>query len=172
MTPGITKRVVNLHDVFMYVAIARKHIRLMTWLIGFTLTCGLTYYVYARPVYWSKSLVKMDYYPQLMSGEKVFNDAGRIRAVIKELTAPHIVERTARSLGLPASWRQIQLKYIKKTSVRQNSEKNLEIEVWPTSPTLAAQWPEALVKEFLAYRKEKWQRERDEVFATYTKELE
>ena len=60
MIPGLKKRVFNLHDVFMYIAIARKHVRLMTLLMVFSCLCALVYYVYARPVYYAKALVHME----------------------------------------------------------------------------------------------------------------
>jgi hypothetical protein len=98
MIPGLKKRALNLHDVFMYVALARKHARLMALLMCFSLLCGLVYYIYARPVYLSKALVEMDYMPLPMDTEKLFHDS-RMRAVIKDLQSPHIVERTARRFG-------------------------------------------------------------------------
>lgn len=171
MIPGLKKRVLNLHDVIMYVAIARKHLRLMFLLLSASMCAGLVYYVYARPVYFSRSLVQMDYLPLPVDTDKIYHD-GRIRSVMRELTAPHIVERTARKLGLRGSSREIGLKYILKTTVHQNSEKNIEIEVWPTSAPLAHKWAETLIAEFLAYRKEKRARDRDEIFEAYTRETE
>ncbi len=171
MIPGLKKRVLNLHDVIMYIAIARKHLRLMMLLLAASMCAGLVYYVYARPVYYSRSLVQMDYLPLPVDTDKLYHD-GRIRAVMRELNAPHIVERTAQKLGLKGSSREVTQKYILRTAVRQNSEKNLEIEVWPTSAPLASVWAKTLVNEFLSYRKEKRIRDRDEIFEAYTRETE
>ncbi len=171
MIPGLKKRVLNLHDVIMYVAIARKHLRLMLLLMAASLSAGLAYYVYARPVYYARALVQMDYLALPVDTDKIYHD-GRIRAIIREMMAPHIVERTARKLGLKGSAREIASKYVLKVSIRQNSEKNLEIEVWPTTAPLANVWAETLVNEFLSYRKEKRVHDRDEIFEAYTRETE
>jgi hypothetical protein len=52
-----------------------------------------------------------------------------------------------------------------------NSEKNLDIEVWPTSRDLAAHWAEALVEEYEGYRAEKHERDKEEIYDSYTREL-
>ena len=142
MIPGLKKRVFNLHDVFMYVAIAQKHLRLMTLLMVFSCLCALVYYVYARPVYYAKALVRMDYVALPLDTDKVYHD-GRVRVVMKELNSPHVIERTAHSLGLKGSAREVQLKTVLKQTIRSNSEKNLDLEVWPVSQELAERWPKA-----------------------------
>lgn len=170
MIPGLKKRVFNLHDVFMYVAIARKHLRLMTLLMVFSCLCALVYYVYARPVYYAKALVRMDYVALPLDTDKVYHD-GRVRVVMKELNSPHVIERTAHSLGLKGSAREVQLKTVLKQSIRSNSEKNLDLEVWPVSRELAERWPKALIDSFEEYRREKRSRDRQEVINTYTREI-
>lgn len=171
MIPGLKKRVFNFHDVLMYVAVARKHLRLMVLLVCFSLLCGLTYYVYARPVYYSKSLVQMDYLPLPLDTEKLYGD-GRIRAVIREMNSPHVTERAARAMGMDATSRTVRSKVLYKQSVHLTSEKNLEIEVWPGNVQWAAQWPEVLVREYLAYRQEKRIKDREELVEAYLKESE
>ena len=63
MLPGLKKRVFNFHDVIMYVAIARRHLRLMLLLMCFAWLAGLVFYVYARPVYRSISGIKVNMLP-------------------------------------------------------------------------------------------------------------
>ena len=41
MIPGLKSRALTLHDVMMYIAVARKHFRLMVLLLCMTLTAGL-----------------------------------------------------------------------------------------------------------------------------------
>src|SRR5438093_9794060 len=101
MTSGPKKRL-NLHDVIMYVAVARKHLRLMVLIMCLMLMGGLAYYTYARPVYYSKSLVRLDYVPLPLDTDKIYHD-GRIAVVVNEFRAPHIIERTARKLGVNAT---------------------------------------------------------------------
>lgn len=171
MIPGLKKRALNLHDVMMYMAIGRKHLRLMCLLMCMTLAAGAVYYVYARPVYFSRALVHIERTPLPVDTDRVYHD-GRSQVVIASLYAPHIIERTARKLGLKGDYRTIQKKYILKTSVRLNSEGDMEIEVSPTSVALARTWAETLINEYLAYRQEKRVRYRDEVFESYMREAE
>ncbi len=173
MLPGLKKRALNFHDVLMYVAIGRKHLRLMVLLMCFCWLLGLVYYVYARPVYYSRSLVKVDSIDRQVSAEKEFNEAYRGGALISELRAPHIIERTAARLGIVADYRTIQKDYVKKIEAKYNSEKNIELEVYPYSLDWAKRWSETMVSEYLQYRRERraseakqrqenYQRDRDE----------
>ena len=154
MIPGLKKRVLNLHDVLMYVAIARKHLRLMALLMCLSLTGALVYYIYAKPIYYSKALINIDYLALPVDTDKLYKD-GRIRAVIRQLIAPHVRERTARALGVKASEREITKNYVLKIATRLNSEQNLELEVWPSTKEWAAKWSETMVREFLTDRQEK-----------------
>ena len=161
MIPGLKKRVLNLHDVLMYVAIARKHLRLMSLLMCLSLTGALVYYIYAKPIYYSKALVDIGYLALPVDTDKLYKD-GRIRAVIRQLIAPHIRERTARALGVKASEREISKNYVLKIATRLNSEQNLELEVWPSTKEWAAKWSETMIREFLLDRQEKRIAEKDE----------
>lgn len=169
MIPGLKKRTFNFHDVLMYVAVARKHLRLMALLVCFALLCGLAYYVYARPVYYSKSLVQLDYIPLPLDTEKIYGD-GRFQTVIAELNSPHITERAAKAMGMDANWRTIRDKVLVKQTIHLRSDKNLEIEIWPTNLQWTAKWPEVLIREYLAYREEKRLKDREDLVEAYLKE--
>lgn len=58
MIPGINKRVLNFYDLMLYVALVRKYLRLMVLLVCMCLLCGLVVYIYSRPVYYSRSLIR------------------------------------------------------------------------------------------------------------------
>jgi polysaccharide biosynthesis transport protein len=171
MIPGIKKRVFNLHDVIMYVAIARKHIRLMALLMVLSLTAGLVFYIYAKPVYYSKALVSVDYLALPVDTDKIYRD-GRIRGVIRQLTAPHIRERTALALGVKAGASEIALDHVRKISATLTAEQNLEIEVWPTDKEWAAKWTETMVNEFLKYRRDRRMEENEQMLRGYREELD
>lgn len=182
MLPGLKKRVVNFHDLLIYVAIARKHARLMLLLLCFSWLSGLVFYVYARPVYFSRSLLKVDTIEQPINAEKEFNQGSRIGQIIKELKSPHIMERTAAKLGVKANFQEISKTYIKKIQPRQNSEKNIEVEIYPYSYDWAKRWSEAMVKEFndyryrtrlaeLTQRRESFERNREEMLKLMEDEL-
>jgi uncharacterized protein involved in exopolysaccharide biosynthesis len=58
MMPQSNKSAISENDIMMYLALALKHLRLMVLLVCLTLTLGLVYYSFARPVYRSKALIK------------------------------------------------------------------------------------------------------------------
>src|SRR5579862_9246704 len=147
MIPGVKKRVFNFHDLMMYVAIARKHLRLITLLLCLSLLACMTYYIFAMPVYYARSLVKIQYTVLPLDSEKMFHDSN-VNYVAQQLMSPHIIERTAHALGVGGDYRDIERHYIKKFTVRLNSERNFELEVWPFSYQLAKVWNEQAVKEF------------------------
>jgi len=155
MLPGLKKRVVNLHDVIMYVAIARKHVRLMALLLCFCWLSAIVYYVYSRPVYLSRALVKTDLVDRIKSAESAFQERSRVGGVANEMTLPHILERAAARLGVKANSRDIQAHYVKKVVAKVNSEGHIEIESYPYSFDWAKRWPETLVREYLDYRQQR-----------------
>ncbi len=172
MLPGLTKRQFSLHDVIMYVAIARRHLRLMLLLMCFTWLAGLVYYVYARPVYKSVSIVKVNMVERQLAAEKEFNEGAGVGTLMRELATPHIIERTAAKLGVKADYRTIMKSYIKKISVRSNSERNLDIELNPYTLDWAKRFPEVLVEELRAYRQQRRQIEMGERQANYQKDAQ
>ena len=82
MIPGLKARVFSLHDVLMYLAIARKHVRLMALLICFSLMCGLTFYVFARPVYHAQALVYVENLSRPLDTDKLYNDGLELAVVV------------------------------------------------------------------------------------------
>lgn len=170
MIPGLKKRSFNLHDLMMYVALIRKHLRLTTLLLCLCMMGGLVYYLYARPVYYSRSLVHVDALALPLDEERMFHDSA-LRSIIMQMEAPHIVERTARRLGINADYKEILKTHVKKVDVKVNAEHNFEIEVWPYSYSLAARWPEVMVDEFLKFREEKRIKERERIVKGYKEEM-
>ncbi len=167
MIPGLKARVFSLHDVLMYLAIARKHVRLMALLICFSLMCGLTFYIFARPVYHAQALVLVEDLGRPLDADKLYNDS-QLQTVAMQLIAPNIQERTAHALGIDGSNRDLQEKYLTKISTRFNEDRNLLIDVWVATPELANQWTETMVREFLTARTEKRVKDRELILRTYT----
>lgn len=152
MLPGLKKRVVNLHDVIMYVAIARKHLRLMALLLCFCWLGAVVFYVYSKPVYFSRSLVKTDMIDRAKTAEDRFNERSRVQGIANEMVLPHIIERAAKRLGVEAGVKDIQAHYVKKVKAVRNSEGNIEIEAYPYSFDWANRWSATMVREYLDYR--------------------
>jgi capsular exopolysaccharide synthesis family protein len=170
MIPGNKKAAFTLHDLLMYGAVAAKHARLMVILICFSLTAGLTYYAFAKPVFYSISLIQVDYLARPLDTEKIYRD-GQLGALLTQLTAPHIISRTARALGVDSSGRELQRKYLFKYRTYLTSENNIQFEVWPWSADWAHRWTETLVNEFIAYRQEKRLADKNAIITGYSEEL-
>ena len=170
MIPGSKKPTFTLHDIFLYVAIASKHARLMVLLICFSLTAGLTYYVFAKPVYYAHALVHLDYMPHPLDTDKLYED-GRLSAFVTRFSEAPIMLRTARALGIDTDGRTLERKYLFKYRASLNSERNIEIEVYPYTADWAHRWTETMVREFLAYRQEKRIEDKNNLILSRSEEL-
>ena len=140
--------------LLMYLAIGRKHARLILLLFCFAMLAGLVLYTFSRPVYYARSNVRYQTMERSADADRIFEFSSD-HAVIMQLGSPHIIERTAKRLGVTATSREIQLKYLKKLAVKFDSENNIEIEVWAYNYPWARDWAETMVKEYLLYRDEK-----------------
>ena len=69
-----TKSVFKINDVIMYLAVAVEHMRLMLLIMCLCLVAGLTYYCFARPVYTSRTLIRVDVSQDVMDNSNVFRD--------------------------------------------------------------------------------------------------
>jgi capsular exopolysaccharide synthesis family protein len=170
MIPGLNKRVLNFYDLMLYVALVRKHLRLMVLLLCMSLLFGLVVYVYSRPVYYSRSTIAVDSLSLPMDTDKVYHD-GNLGSVIAELKSPDVLERTAARLGVVAQHAEIQTKYLRNLKIMPNSVGNLEVEVWAYVPSWPAHWTEIMVEEFMKLRAEQREKYRETVMRTYGEEL-
>ena len=157
MTPGMEKRKVDFTDVVFYLAIASKHARMMVLLISFALIAGLVYYVYARPLFYSRSIVKfVDLEPV---GPDIENTQGRrfyANQILGQLSdSAHVFKRVYDRLGYKEDADNPGKPMHKKVSAVFNSEGNIRLDVWVYEPSWAEPFPQYLVEEFMADRKEK-----------------
>jgi len=60
MIPGFKKSALTWNDILIYLSLIGRHLRLMVLLVCFSLMMGLTFYVYAKPVYYAKALIGRD----------------------------------------------------------------------------------------------------------------
>ena len=151
----------------MYVAVARKHIRLMVLLLCFCWLGAVVFYVYSRPVYMSRALVKTDIIDRNKVAEAAFQERARVASLAGEMTQGHIVERAAARLGVKASARDVAAHYIKKTIPRKNAENDIEVEVYSYSYDWANRWTETLVREYLDYKAQRRKTEMDQRTENY-----
>ncbi len=171
MIPRNKKSVFTDVDIMMYLALGLKHLRLMVLLMCFSLLLGLFYFCYARPVYYSKGLVRYRVLVEPLDTEKVFQDAND-RVVLRELRSPHIMVRTAKKLGVDASADSIVKKYIRRVKVGLDSQRNIIIEVWPYSAEWARKWPETMIQEYLLNREERRLEHIRVTFQRFTEDME
>jgi capsular exopolysaccharide synthesis family protein len=154
MTGGPKKRGSNWRAVGTFGAVAYKHRWLTIALSGLVLAGGLTYSIRAPSVYYSRALVRVNRAALGLDTEKL-PDEERLRMVMKDLTQPHILERTATRLGIKASSATLKKQYLFKISVHPSAKGDLEVELWPSSKAWAERWTPTLVEEYLDFRSEK-----------------
>ncbi|MEQ1859617.1 MAG: polysaccharide biosynthesis tyrosine autokinase [Chthoniobacteraceae bacterium] len=171
MIPGLKKRKVSLHDVFMYVALVQKHTRLIGLLVAVAFLGALNYYIYARPIYYSKAMVRMDYVPQPMDVQNVFQD-GQVNTILGELKSPMVIERTAARFGIHESARSIEAKIVRQMRIGYAGRRSLQVEIWAISKDLTDNWARVLIEEHEAFRRERHQREKDSIYNTYTQAIQ
>ena len=169
MIPGLKKRVVNFSDIMMYVAIALKHGRLIVLLFCVSLLGGLTYYVYARPIYYSRALIQYKSVNLPVDSETVFKDG---ITLLQQFPASHIIVRTAKRFGIEDDLeRDIMRYHLRRISASFNSLGDLEVEVWAYTPTLVRNWAEVMLEEYLAFRSEQRAKYRDEKVQSFSVEM-
>ena len=145
----------------MFAVTARKHLRLMLVVMGLALLAGGAIYWFSRPVFHSRSLVRVD---ETVTGE-------RLRALARELTQPQILERTASRLGVKATASDLRENFLFNIVVRVVSERELEVEVWCYSKSWAERWTEALVNELVDFRRVRRRKETADAIKTLNREM-
>ncbi len=153
-----------------YVTIMMKHRRLITLLMLLSLMLGMTYYVYAKPLYRVKSLVQYRALDRPVDAQKVFNDSGD-REILSDLTAPHILERTAKSLGINPDPRILYSRHLSSVSCNFNSERNIEVTVYAYDKKMVSKWTEAMLREYFNYRDEKRNDIRNTLISSFSNEM-
>lgn len=171
MLPGVKQAPIKIGDILVYLTLAVKHARLILLLMCLSLMLGLTVYVYSRPVYYTRSLIEFKQLPLPVTTETSFGD-GSMKSIYGNFYSTYLIERTAKRFGIEARGKYIFAKYLKKVLVKQNSQGDIEIEVWAYTPEIASQWSKMLLEEFVAYREENRQRRREIVLNDFTKEMQ
>lgn len=147
----------------------RRHLRLMAIVLSASLCAGLIYYFWGPRAYRSCARVEFTDSQHALVPARLPQDP-RHEKLIEQLNAPHIVERTARKLGLKGSAREIQLAHVYKTTIRKNASDFFLIEIWTATPDLARNWTRALISETLADEEEHRIRDREEIVAVSARE--
>ncbi len=165
-----TKSVFKINDVIMYLAVAVEHMRLMLLIMCLCLVAGLTYYCFARPVYNSRSLIRVDVSDDVMDNSSVFRD-GKKQFVRSVLESGMLRERAAKKLGVNVSAKELERNWIKRIEVKQSIE-GLQLEVWPYQYSWAKDFPEMLVKEYKDFVEERRVQMMQDAFTSYNSEMD
>jgi len=128
----------------MFFVTLRREARLAVLLLALCLLGGLVLYVYARPVFRARAVISIE---QSAAGSDAPAAGHRSVSAMRDLQAPHIAERAARTLGLRGSAREIASKYVFGQSFREARDGSIELEVRALSSELARRWPRTLVDE-------------------------
>lgn len=170
MIPGEKKRRADFTDVVMYVAIAAKYARTIILLFTLSLAGGLLFYIFSRPVYFSKSVIRYTAIgtgtPQVegqLAGEYArFSD----NAFLKEFDAEHICVRVDKRLGDEIGAARAGKSGRKQVRATWTTDKNIELNVWCYIPSWVTAYPKIMIEEF---EKEREERALELYHATVTK---
>ncbi len=132
---------------------------------------GLNYYVYHRPFYYAKALVRPVISPLAPESETPAGRAAKRQEIERDLQSAPTVEQAAKQLGLSGSAREVRMTRVFDTRVRPNQQDDLEVEVWAASPDLANRWARALVEGMSAAAMERRAREARSITNGYAREV-
>ncbi|MEN9574662.1 MAG: hypothetical protein RL514_2517 [Verrucomicrobiota bacterium] len=141
----------------MYVAIASKYLRTIILLVTLSLTAGLIFYIFSRPVYSSKSIIQFTSVKTPGPDDKTIEgDRFNKDLWLREFYDEHIVTRTALKLdgsnGPPSN-------AIKQVRATWTTDKNIELNVFSYNPDWARRFPPEMLRQYEEYEQETLQRE-------------
>ena len=169
------KRKVDVTDLVFYLAVASKHARLMTLLVIVALVAGLAYYVFKRPVYYSRALVKYTNIRPIdgagiegAKGNRSFMD----RSVLDLFNASHILRKAYDAMGFEENAENRGLPQHSRIRAGFDSEHNIVLDVWVYEKTWARPFPEVLVDAVKDDRRSKAEEYLENVAITHGKEVD
>lgn len=167
------KRKVDFTDLVFYLAVASKHARLMTLLVIVSLVAGLAYYVYKRPVYYSRSVVKYTNIETVAGQgvEKIEGDRFYDRTVLDLFNAPHIIRLAYENMGYEETEQNRGLPMHSRIRANFDSERNIILDVWVYEKTWAKPLPKVLVETVTEDRELKAEELRQNIQDAHVKEM-
>ncbi|KAF0172997.1 MAG: Capsular exopolysaccharide family [Limisphaerales bacterium] len=145
----------------MYVAIASKHLRTIILLVTLSLTAGLLFYIFSRPVYFSKSVIsytsigtgpaiQQENFQKGERGERFSEDL-----FLKEFDAEHICVRVDKRLGDELGAARAGKSGRKQVRATWTTDHNIELNVHCYIPSWVTKYPEIMIEEFQKEREER-----------------
>lgn len=161
MIPGEKKRRADFTDVVMYVAIAAKYARTIVLLFTMALAGGLLFYIFSRPVYYSKSVISYTsigtgpalQQENFQKGER--DDRFSDDRFLKDFDAEHICLRVDKRLGDEVGAARSGKSGRKQVRATWTTDHNIELNVWCYIPAWVTKYPEMMIEEFQKEREEK-----------------
>ena len=154
MALGSDKRGIDFSDLQMYLAIAHKHLRLMVLLVAMWLLTGLNYYIWARPVFSSKSLIRFQSMPLIGDVTKVKDERNPFE-VLDQLKSPALLSKVEEKLGNKANEFGPKKLMLGKVEAMFNAEQNIELQVGTYNQDWPKKFPELLISTFNEEREER-----------------
>ena len=154
----------------MYVAIASKYLRTIILLVTLSLTAGLIFYIFSRPVYSSKSIIQFTAIGTPNKDDKTIEgDRFNKDLWLRDFYDDHIVSRTERKLdgtnGPPSN-------AIKQVRATWTTDKNIELNVFTYNPDWARRFPPELLVQYEEYERETLKREHEAEIAKLKGQIE
>lgn len=163
-----------LEQAFSYL----KHFRLMLIMLAFGILAGLSYFVYATPVYQARSLVHFQGFGSPLSNRELPETTTSIsritRSTLTRLASQELQIRAAQRLNLIgdiATFEDVG-KHVPKVRIGLSDHRHLEVTVQAYDPEVVRVFCNALVDEFQELQEEGWSNFRDEAIERYAKQLE
>ncbi len=161
MIPGEKKRRADFTDVVMYVAIAAKYARTIVLLFTMSLAGGLLFYIFSRPVYFSKSKIRytsigtgpVTQVENLQKGER--GDRFSDDMFLRDFYADHICERVDKRLGDEVGAARAGKSGRKQVRATWTTDHDIELNVWCYIPSWVSKYPELMIEEFNKDRRER-----------------
>ncbi|MBI5799332.1 MAG: polysaccharide biosynthesis tyrosine autokinase [Verrucomicrobia bacterium] len=172
MLAGAKKRKADFTDVVMFVAIASKHLRMIILLVTLALTAGLIFYIFSRPVYSSKSIIKFAAIgTQTPDDKTIGGDRFNPDRWLGEFEAEHIVRKTEAALGNPRTGpgRRDKIKLVR---AGFDTEGNIELSVFSYDHTWVLLFPPKMVEIYEKYELEKMANQNSAEIAKLNSQLE
>lgn len=156
-------------QAFSYV----KHFRLMLICFALAILAGISYFLYATPVYQARSLVYFQAFGSVMKNsevqETVSSTARLSRSLIDRLNSQHVKIGAAQRLGIldtPATYEDL-LEVVPVLRVSIIDARHLEVTVQAYDPEVVRNFTGALVAEFQESQEESWKEFRDDALERY-----
>ena len=169
MLPQKNNAVVNESDLIMYLATGLKHVRLMALLLSFSLLLGLTYYLFTRSVYNTKTLIRVRINQQPEDSGTIWHDSTD-RVIFGMMKGTPVSKRVAKRLGIKPTTSEIK-RNIKSIRITRNAEKDLVVDVYAFSFRVARDWARIMLEEYQAYRDERQLIMAEGAITNYTAQL-